>query len=85
MKELVKKLDLAQKESEKAVNQFITTEETLKKQNEVIAKTLDEAELQIRKLQALKESGLRKHHENLGVIERIGQIVRGSDNGEAKS
>lgn len=78
MKELVKKLDLAHKESEKAINQFITTEETLKKQNEVISKTLDEAESQIQKLQAIKETGLKKHSENLGIIDRIGSIVRGS-------
>jgi hypothetical protein len=79
MKELMKKLDGARKVSDQAIKQFTTTEDTLKKQNEVIATTLDEAELQIRKLQAFKESGLKKHEENMGVIERIGQIVRGNE------
>jgi hypothetical protein len=81
MKAIMKKLEGAAIASDKAVEQFITTEETLKQQNEVIAKTLDEAETEIRKLQALRESGLKKHSDNLGVISRIGQIVRGSDDG----
>lgn len=77
-KEILKKLDGANKQSEKAIKQFTTTEETLKQQNQVIADTLDEAQQEILVLQAIRENGLRKHEENAGIIDRIGQIVRGN-------
>lgn len=78
MKEIMKKIDGAKKVSDKAIEQFVSTEETLLKQNEVIASALDEAEMEILKLQAIKENALKKHSENMGIAERIGQIVRGS-------
>lgn len=78
MKEILKKIDGAKKVSERAISQFISTEETLTKQNEVIAKAMDEAEAEIQKLQAIKEMGFKKHEENTGIIDRIGSIVRGS-------
>jgi hypothetical protein len=78
MKEILKKIDGAKKVSDKAIAQFTTTEETLIKQNEVIASAMDEAEVEIQRLQAVKEMGFKKHSENTGIIERIGNIVRGS-------
>lgn len=79
MKDLFKQLTNARTASLKAISQFITTEEILVKQNETIAATLDQAELEIQKLQELKANGLKVHEENSGIIERIGQIVRGTE------
>ena len=77
MKAILKKMDKAFEASDTAINQFVETEKKLKEQNDIIATTLDEAEAEIQRLHVVKARGLKRHSDNLGVIDRISVIVRG--------
>lgn len=65
--------------SRKAVEQFLSTEETLKSENEQLAQTLAEVDEEAKRLQEIREQGESLLAENEGIIRRIGEIVRGGD------
>lgn len=66
--------------SQKAVAKFLSTERKLQEQNEKISKVIDEVSVEIAQLEELRASALVHHQDNTGIIQRIGQIVRGGTN-----
>ncbi len=65
--------------SRKAIQSFLTTEETLKKENDELLDTLRMIDEESERLAELRRNGRELFEENAGIITRIGEIVRGKD------
>lgn len=63
--------------SERSINAFTRTEQRLQKHNAKIDVVLDEIEEQMAHLTEIHAIAKRRKADNHGVIQRIGQIVRG--------
>lgn len=78
MKRIQQSLSRGKRTSEKAIEQFVTTEEELKQANKEVDKALESIDKQAERLQKMREKGKAMRAENDGIINRIGQIVRGN-------
>lgn len=78
MKHIQQIISRSKRSSTRAIKQFVTTEEELKQANKEVDKALESIEKESERLQELKANGEILRAENEGIIDRIGQIVRGS-------
>ncbi|GMK47604.1 hypothetical protein PghCCS26_47340 [Paenibacillus glycanilyticus] len=65
------------RESDKAIAKFTATETKLTRQNEEIGKTIAQLDDEIAALNALRASAIYRKDANVGLIRRIGQLIRG--------
>lgn len=77
MKIFHKRIKKADKRSEVAIKSFLSTEATLKAQNEEIDNVIEGIDEQLLSLHEIRQAAEFRKKENNGISDRIGQIVRG--------
>lgn len=79
MKKITQMITRSTRESKKAIQQFLSTEDSLKQENEEINKAMILLEEEAIKLENLRAEGDVLYRENEGIINRISEFVRGTD------
>lgn len=77
MKIFHKRIKKAHQRSESAIKKFLSTEATLKAQNEAIDNVIEGIDEQLLALHEMRQAAEFRKKENVGIADRIGQIVRG--------